>query len=243
MPRAPDESPPEFLALGGRLVAVAKPAGVAVIPARGEQAGPCLRTRVEAALGAPVWVVHRLDRETSGVVVFARDADAHRALSLAFERREVGKTYLAFAADPGLPASGRIDLPLHPARRGKSRPAQPGEAGAQAAATAYRVQRRWRLGGTAVARLELAPETGRHHQIRVHLRALGAPILGDRLYGAGAPPLPPGAPCARLALHARRLVVPDPDGGAPLALVAEPPPDLAALEAWLERTAAGGALR
>jgi tRNA pseudouridine32 synthase/23S rRNA pseudouridine746 synthase len=235
---------PDLLAVGDRWVAVAKPAGVPVVPARGEGADDCLRARVEAALGARVWVVHRLDRETSGVVVFARDAEAHRALSLAFERREVDKTYLAWVLDPGLPEAGRIDVPLHPARRGKSRPARPGEPGARPAATAFRATARWRLPALAVARLELLPETGRHHQLRVHLRSRDAPILGDRLYAHGpAARLPAEAGCSRLALHALRLSVPDPDGGAPPAFEAPLPADLAALEDWLERTAVAAALR
>ena len=239
-----DPSSPVLLAVAERLVAVAKPAGVPVVPARGEDPAGCLRARVAAALGAAVWVVHRLDRETSGVVVFARDAEAHRALSLAFERRAVAKTNLAWVADRGLPPAGRVALALHPARRGKSRPARPGEPGAREAATAYRVDRRWRLADLAVARLELDPETGRHHQIRVHLRALGAPILFDRLYGGSAAPrLPAGSPCARLALHALRLTVPDPGDGAGRTFAAPLPADLAAFEGWLDRAAAGAPLR
>ena len=229
-----------ILALEDDLVAAGKPAGLPVVPARGEPPERCLRARLEGELGARLWVVHRLDRDTSGVVVLARDAGTHRALSLAFERREVGKTYVAFVAGRALPARGRTDQPLHAARRGKARPARAGESGALAAATAWTVGRRWHVAGAAgveIARLELAPETGRHHQLRVHLRALGAPILCDRLYGRGAPALPPGAPCTRLALHALRLTLPALDGHDVRTFEAPLAADLVALEGWLDARA------
>ncbi|MBL8136725.1 MAG: hypothetical protein JNL48_08900, partial [Acidobacteria bacterium] len=87
--------PVTFLYDDAALVVVNKPAGVAVIPMPGAPAGACLRDKVAAALGSRVWVVHRLDLDTSGVVVFARTAEAHRALSMAFERRDVVKHYAA----------------------------------------------------------------------------------------------------------------------------------------------------
>jgi len=86
-----------LLAETADLIAVAKPPGVTVIPARGEPPEACLRAQLEASRGEPLWVVHRIDRDTSGVVVFARTADAHRALSMAFEKRRAEKRYLAFA--------------------------------------------------------------------------------------------------------------------------------------------------
>jgi tRNA pseudouridine32 synthase/23S rRNA pseudouridine746 synthase len=225
------------LAVEDDLVAVDKPAGLPVVPARDEAADRCLRARLEAELGYRLWVVHRLDRDTSGVVLFARDAATHRALSLAFERREVAKTYVAFVAGPAQPERGRIDLPLHAARRGKARPARPGEPGAQAAATGWRVVRRWSTGAgdrLEIARLELAPESGRHHQLRVHLRSLGAPILFDRLYGKGAITASPDAPCSRLALHALRLTLPPDPGGRSRAFEAPLAADLVALERWFD---------
>jgi len=81
------------------LIAVAKPAGIPVIPARGEPPEACLQHVVAAARGERLWVVHRIDRDTSGVVVFARTAEAHRMLNLAFEQREVEKRYRAYLAD------------------------------------------------------------------------------------------------------------------------------------------------
>jgi RluA family pseudouridine synthase len=232
-----------ILAEDPHLVAVDKPPGAVVVPARGPTGAPSLRAELERRLGTRVWVVHRLDRDTSGVVLFARDPESHRALSLAFERRAVAKTYLAFTAGAPTPCAGRVDLPLHAARRGKSRPALPGEPDGRPAATAYRVLASWALPGVgAIAKLALEPETGRHHQLRVHLRWLGTPILFDPLYAGGAgaeagalaAALPPAAPWRRLALHAWRLEVPDPVTGAPRRFEAPLPDDLSALEAWLE---------
>ena len=168
-----------------------------------------MRAVLERQLGAEVWVVHRLDRETSGVLLFARTPELHRELCLAFEQRRVRKTYIAFTLGTPVPREGRIETPLHPARRGKVRPALPGEDGAWDAATRYIVRKRWERDGAAVAMVETHPETGRHHQIRAHLRSIGTPILFDRVYGpaAGAAQVA-GSPAQRLALHASRLAVP-----------------------------------
>ena len=211
------------------LIAVAKPAGVPVIPGRVAGGPEALRHQLERHRGEPLWVVHRIDQDTSGVVVFARTADAHRALCGAFEHRVVKKTYLAFAYGD-LPGERTVDLALHEARRGKARPAADGEPGGKAATTSLAAVARWRVGDGVVTLVEARPITGRHHQIRVHLRALEAPIVADPLYGKrtlrgafdGAPPL-------RLALHAARLELPDrPPIVAPL------PDDLIALRAWLD---------
>ncbi|HET7292794.1 MAG TPA: RluA family pseudouridine synthase [Vicinamibacteria bacterium] len=214
------------------VVAVDKPPGEPVIAARGEPKDACLHRRAEAALGARLFVVHRIDRDTSGVVLFARTAEAHRLLNRAFEARGVSKAYVAFAAGLLEPARGQIDIALHSARRGKSRPAEPGEPGRQQACTDYAVERAWRLGAVAVSRIVLRPVTGRHHQLRVHLRARGAPILFDRLYGRGLHPALDEAPCRRLALHAQRIEAPRPGGGR-LTIEAPLPDDLQGLEAWL----------
>ncbi|MCL4822360.1 MAG: RluA family pseudouridine synthase [Vicinamibacteria bacterium] len=214
------------------LIAVAKPPGVAVIPARGEEPGASLHKRLEAERGERLYVVHRIDRETSGVVVFARHAEAHRALSMAFERRQVEKEYVAFVAGEP-PADGAVTVALVEARRGRARPVLPGEPGGRDARTEYVRERAWRDVTDHVARLRLRPRTGRHHQIRVHLRFLGVPILGDDVYGRAALPLARDLGVTRLALHAGRLAVPT-ASGAPLALCAPLWPDLADLNARLD---------
>jgi tRNA pseudouridine32 synthase / 23S rRNA pseudouridine746 synthase len=216
------------------LLAVDKPAGRLVIPGRaGDE--PSLRQELEALHGH-LWVVHRLDRGTSGVLLFARTAEAHRALNLAFDRGEPRKRYLALVR--GVPAAERrIDVAIAPARRGKMRPARPGEARAKAAATVVRLleafpARPW--AGGALALVEALPETGRTHQIRVHLAAVGTPLAFDPDYGDDEPLRGPDARILldRTPLHAARLEVVHPRSGAPLALEVEPPGDIdSALEA------------
>jgi RluA family pseudouridine synthase len=216
------------------IVVVDKPAGLPTVPAPDMPPAACVRVAVERQLGSTVWIVHRLDRETSGVLLLARTADIHRSLCLAFEERRVRKTYVAFTKGVPPQREGRMTTPLHPARRGKVRPAAPGEDGAWEAATHYIVRKRWERAGEAVAMIEAHPETGRHHQIRAHLRSIGTPVLCDRLYGI-SPAGVAGAPVERLALHASRLVVPETAApgvtrtfDAPLAA------DLTALLHWLD---------
>jgi 23S rRNA-/tRNA-specific pseudouridylate synthase len=233
----------EFVLLEGEgLLAAVKAPGVAMIAARGEPPEACLQRRLEERLGQRLFVVHRIDRAASGVVLFATAAAPHRELSLAFEHRRVRKTYLAFVAGTLAQAAGRLDLPLRAARKGKTRPAAPGEAG-RASVTEYRTRKTWSLGPEQVSLLELQPLTGRHHQLRVHLRSADSPILFDPLYGLGRMPAAlAGAPCARLALHALRLDVPAPRGAGRVVVESPLAADLVALEDWLgseERTAPG----
>lgn len=217
------------------VLAVDKPAGEPVIPAREEPVEACLQKRLESARGERLFVVHRIDRQASGVVVFARHPQAHRRLSLAFENRLVKKSYLAFVSGVLQPLKGHLDLPLHRARKGKMRPARPGERGQLASATDYETLRVWRFGGEKTSQVEARPITGRHHQIRVHLRAGEAPILFDPLYGRGhTPHALADAPCRRLALHARRIELPAPAGGPRLVIEAPLAPDLQSLLAWMD---------
>jgi tRNA pseudouridine32 synthase/23S rRNA pseudouridine746 synthase len=152
--------------------------------------------------------VHRLDRDTSGLILLARDATTHRALSAAFAERRVRKTYLAMVQ--GLPADrgGIIDQPL---ARIATRPPRYGvvplECGGKSAFTRWRVLRRF-VGSSL---LLLQPRTGRSHQLRIHLAAIGHPVLGDPLYGE-----PAAAP--RLQLHAAGLQLLHPATGKPLHL-------------------------
>jgi RluA family pseudouridine synthase len=225
----------ELLHDDGDVVAVAKPAGVPVIPARDEPATDSVQRQLERQLGRRLWIVHRIDRDASGLVLFACNAEAHRELSLAFEHRRVTKSYVAFAAGALSPTAGRIDLALHGARKGKTRPAQPGEAGALASVTEYETTGTGGIDGAVVSRVAARPLTGRHHQIRVHLRSRECPILFDPLYAKGRTPAAlAGAPCARLALHALRIDAPHPSGRGRLALECPLAPDLSALAAWLD---------
>jgi tRNA pseudouridine32 synthase/23S rRNA pseudouridine746 synthase len=219
------------------LLAVDKPAGRLVIPGRGGPRGeavPSLREELAAAHG-PLWVVHRLDRGTSGVLLFARTAAAHRAVSMAFERGEPEKTYLALVVGHP-PATFSVDAALVPARKGRMKPAPPGDTRAKPARTAFRLLEAFPAGPgrPPLALVEARPETGRTHQIRVHLVAAGHPLCFDPDYGETAP-LRDGAGrelLARTPLHAARLELAHPDGGR-LSVTAPAPPDLAAALASL----------
>lgn len=216
------------------MVVVDKPGGVAVIPAPGELPAACLRDRVSAQIGTRAWVVHRLARDTSGIVVFARTADAHRMLSMAVDRRDVERRYTAFVRGVPVMAGGAIDLPLHAARKGKSRPARDGEAGALPARTDVAVTRLWRQADAVVALVIAEPHTSHHHQLRVHLRAAAAPMVGDTIYGRSLTPLPPDVPSMRLALHASFLEIPHPSGSRRVVIESPLPADLRALHDWLD---------
>jgi tRNA pseudouridine32 synthase/23S rRNA pseudouridine746 synthase len=236
-------SPIRLIRENAAVLVADKPPGLAVVPARGEPAEACLHRVLERQVEGRLWVVHRIDREASGLVAFARTAVAHRELCAAFAERRVGKAYTAFVAGELKEARGRLEAPLHEARRGKARPARPGEPGGRPAVTDYVVERRWRADGLTVLQVEARPLTGRHHQIRVHLRAAGAPILFDRAYGRSIPAAPfAETPARRLALHARRLALPV--GGEVLVVDAPIPDDLRALREWLDEgwTAAGRAV-
>lgn len=156
-------------------------------------------------------LVHRLDRDTSGVLVLARNAFAAGKLAASFRGRETEKVYWAIVCGVPAPPEGRIDLPLVrlPGATGaRTRPAEKGEKDVARAITEFVTKDR---AGRKFAWLELMPVTGRTHQLRVHCAALGTPILGEPVY-AGNVPHPSGFD-ERLHLHARRLVVPHPRGG------------------------------
>ena len=203
------------------LAAVDKPPGVPAQPTLTTDAGT-LPELVAALLGSPVTLVHRLDRETSGVTVFARTKAAAAALSEAFRTGGPAKTYLALTARAPSPREGRLEAPL-----GKD-PARPGlrtvDPRGDPAATRYRTLRE----SPRAALVEASPETGRTHQIRVHLAHLGAPLLGDARYGGprrvGEVAIP------RAMLHARRLELAHPTTGARLVFDAPIPEDFVAVE-------------
>ena len=187
-----------------RLVVLNKPAGLLSVRGIGPQNRDCLADRVAAQLpGARI--VHRLDRETSGVMVMGLDARAHRELSRQFETREVFKSYVAVVAGRLEEEAGVIDLPLRKDLDNPPRHMVDARQG-RAALT------RWRVLATegGRSRLELRPETGRSHQLRLHLRAIGHPILGDDLYA----PDEIAALVERMMLHASVLSFRHPSTGA-----------------------------
>lgn len=177
-----------------RLVVVNKPAGLLSVPGRGEDKQDCASRRVQTMF-ADALIVHRLDQATSGLLVFGRGPDEQRALSAEFEQRRVVKRYVAVVAGSLTAHDWQlIDLPL--ACDWPNRPRQQVDT-----VRGKPSQTRWRVLGPSsdTTRLELEPLTGRTHQLRVHLAAIGHPILGDRLYSP-APELSP-----RLLLHASEL--------------------------------------
>lgn len=188
------------LYIDDQMLVLNKPPGLLSVPGRTEP--DCLAARAQA-----VWpdalVVHRLDQATSGLLVMARGLPAQRALSLAFERRKVHKTYVAVVEGLVAEESGSVDLPLIVDWPNRPRQVVDHALG-KPALTHWRVLDR-RQGRT---RLQLQPVTGRSHQLRVHMQALGHPIVGDDLYGTAGP---------RLLLHAHALQVPHPQDGRPMA--------------------------
>jgi len=205
------------------LVAVDKPSGVAAQATLTSDKNT-LPDLVAAALGAPVTLVHRLDRETSGVTVLARTPEATVALAEAFRSGAPHKTYLMLCARRPVPAEGRIDARIgKDLRRAGLRCISPT---GDTAVTRYRT-----LAEGHAALVEAQPETGRTHQIRVHLAHLGAPLLGDPKYGG--PRMVGRLAVPRVMLHALRLELRHPVTGAPLRFEAPPPDDLVVTAAEL----------
>ena len=180
------------------LVAVAKPPGVLVIPGRTPEDQHCARDMLAEQLGQRVWVCHRIDRDTSGVVLFATDEKAHRAASMAFEQGLAKKKYLALV-EGVVSAPLDIDLPLAEGRKGKMRVGDDGKP----SRTLVRP-----IEAFAHASLvECEPLTGRQHQIRVHLKARGHPLLFDHQYGRKQPLQLGDFVLSRTPLHAASLVI------------------------------------
>ncbi len=195
------------------LIVVDKPAGLLAVAGRGPAGEDCLHARLRLRWPGAL-VVHRLDMATSGLMVFALHAQSQRALSRAFAERAVDKRYVALvsgrprACDPDEEGWSRIALPL--AADWPARPRQKVDAlDGRPSLTRWRLAPEAGVGRDDATLLELQPVTGRSHQLRVHLAAIGHPVVGDTLYAPEA--VARAAP--RLMLHARELALPHPADG------------------------------
>ncbi|MGV3619690.1 MAG: RluA family pseudouridine synthase [Archangium sp.] len=184
------------------LVAVDKPPGLLVIPGRTPEDQVCAKDILGKQLGTQIWVCHRIDRDTSGVLLFATTAEAHRNASMAFEAGEARKKYLAIV-EGAVTSPIDIDTPMTEARKGKMRVVFPDEQGGKEARTLVRPLRSFD-GGTLV---ECEPLTGRQHQIRVHLKSVGHPLMFDHQYGRKEPVTRNGITLSRTPLHAAELKI------------------------------------
>ncbi|ODT59228.1 MULTISPECIES: pseudouridine synthase [Paracoccus] len=209
---APPGDAPVVVHADDQVLVVDKEAGLLSVPGRGEDRADCLIARLRGAFPT-VLLVHRLDLDTSGVMVFALTPHAQRHLSKQFEERQTKKVYVARLSGRLAPAQGRVDLPLivdwpnRPRQKvdhAEGRPAQ----------TDWRVVR----ADDAETRVRLMPVTGRSHQLRVHMASLGHPILGDPLYATGQAAAHP-----RLMLHAESLRFRHPDSGVQMGFSASVP--------------------
>ncbi len=199
---APPDVPLAVIHADHEILLVDKPAGLLSVPGKGAHLADCLLTRVQAAYPQAL-LVHRLDRDTSGIMVFALTPQAQRHLGLQFERRHVKKAYVARVWGRMEPKTGTVDLPLivdwpnRPLQKVDFETGRPAQ-------TDWRVMRY----EDRATRVRLFPKTGRSHQLRIHMREIGHPILGDPFYAEGQ-----ARDAPRLMLHAESLKLRHPDGG------------------------------
>lgn len=197
------------------MIVVNKPSGLLSVPGRGENKHDCMASRVQMEFPDAL-IVHRLDMETSGLLVLARGSTAHRALSYAFQSRAVTKRYIAVVDGELKESSGEIALPLicdwpnRPLQKVDSAIGKP-------SLTRYVVRSYDSTNDTS--RVELEPLTGRSHQLRVHMLSLGHAILGDMLYANEIV----RSKASRLLLHASTLTIPHPSNGERFAFECETP--------------------
>lgn len=197
------------------ILVIDKPAGLPVLPDGWEKDAPYLVKMLEEEFGK-TWIVHRLDKVTSGVMVFARTAEAHRALNIQFEDHEADKVYHAIVEGEPKWNEKTAKFPLR-ADVGKKHRTVVNDKNGKPSETRFRILKRYQ----GAALVEAMPMTGRTHQVRVHASALGHPLLGDILYGASETDL-----TTRPALHAYSLTVSHPATGERLTFKAEHPGDI-----------------
>ncbi len=209
---APPQDPLVILHHDHQVLLVDKPSGLLSVPGKGGDLTDCLIARVQRVFPDAL-LVHRLDRDTSGVMIFALTPHAQRHLGLQFENRQTKKTYVARVWGEMADKTGTVDLPL--IVDWPNRPLQMVDhENGRSAVTDWRVVR---VGG-GETRVRLMPKTGRSHQLRVHMLALGHPILGDPFYATGAARDHP-----RLMLHSETLQFRHPDGGQGMRITAPSP--------------------
>lgn len=199
---APPQDPLVILHHDHEVILVDKPAGLLSVPGKGPELADCLISRLQAVFPDAL-LVHRLDRDTSGVMIFALTPHAQRHLGLQFEKRYTKKTYIARVWGRLAEKTGTVDLPLNVDWPNRPRQMVDHENGRQAVTD-------WRLvrASDTESRVRLMPRTGRSHQLRVHMLEIGHPILGDPFYATG-----PARAFPRLMLHSETLQFRHPDGG------------------------------
>ncbi|HST91255.1 MAG TPA: RluA family pseudouridine synthase [Brevundimonas sp.] len=247
----PEPIPLTVLFEDADLIVIDKPAGMAAHPAPGSETGTLVNALL-AHCGASLsgiggvarpGIVHRLDKDTSGVMVAAKSDRAHAGLSALFAAHDIERTYIALTRGAPSPAKGRIETLIGRSSSDRKKMAVL-RSGGRNAITDYAVQQVYGLpakSGAAplAARVACTLHTGRTHQIRVHLASKGAPILGDAVYGSGSPATPVRAAIVeagltRQALHASVLGFVHPVTGETLRFETPPPPDMASLERLLQ---------
>ena len=254
-PVAPADPQPEAIPLtvlfeDADLIVIDKPAGMAAHPAPGSETGTLVNALLHhcgdslSGIGgvARPGIVHRLDKDTSGVMVAAKSDRAHAGLSALFADHDIERTYIALTRGAPSPARGRIETLIGRSSSDRKKMAVL-RAGGRNAITDYVVEAVYGApakpgGAPMAARVACTLHTGRTHQIRVHLASKGAPILGDPVYGSGSPAAPvreaiAAAGLTRQALHAAVLGFVHPVTGASLRFETAPPADMRALEARL----------
>lgn len=208
----PPQDPLVILHEDHEVLLVDKPSGLLSVPGKGEHLADCLITRVQAVFPTAL-LVHRLDRDTSGVMIFALTPHAQRHLGLQFEKRYTKKTYVARVWGRVAQKTGTIDLPI--IVDWPNRPLQKIDfENGRPAITDYRVVR----ASETESRVRLYPQTGRSHQLRLHMKEIGHPILGDPFYSTGS-----ARDFPRLMLHSETLQFRHPDGGQGMRITAKAP--------------------
>lgn len=238
----PEPIPLDVLFEDESLVVLNKPAGLVVHPAPGHWSGTLVNALLHhfhrpggslSAIGGRErpGLVHRLDKDTSGVLVVAKTDQAHRALAAQFKQHTIIRIYEALVWGAVKKRDGLVELAIgrdtKERKKFSARTARPKQS-----ATAYRVVRRL---GASATRVELLPRTGRTHQIRVHLLSLGHPVLGDTVYGGRKVKMLGDVEVPRLMLHARTLGFRHPVSGKTMEFTAPLPPDMEAIAALFDR--------